>query len=104
VGGYNDWLRQRTKQLNQTSKPKKVDTRIKKKSNKLSYKDQRELDGLPDQIEKLEIEIGEISQQMSEPDFFKGSRDQIQKTETRLAELQNQLSHCYQRWEILENQ
>ncbi len=103
VGGYNDWLRQRTKQLNQTSKPKKIDTRVKKKADKLSYKDQRELDGLPDQIEKLECEIGEISQQMSEPDFFKGAREEVQKTENRLAELQNQLSHCYERWEILEN-
>ena len=103
VGGYNDWLRQRTKQLNQTSKPKKIDTRVKKKADKLSYKDQRELDGLPDQIEKLECEIGEISQQMSEPDFFKGAREGVQKTENRLAELQNQLSLCYERWEILEN-
>ena len=103
VGGYNDWLRQRTQNLNQTSKPKKADSRIKKKPTKLSYKDQRELDGLPDQIEKLEIEIADISQQMSAPDFFKGARDQVQKIETRLSELQNQLSHCYERWEILEN-
>jgi ATP-binding cassette subfamily F protein uup len=103
VGGYNDWLRQRTQHLNQTSKPKKADSRIRKKPTKLSYKDQRELDGLPDQIEKLEIEIADISQQMSAPDFFKGARDQVQKIETRLSELQNQLSHCYERWEILEN-
>ncbi len=103
VGGYNDWLRQRTKQLNQSTKPKKTETKIKKKTEKLSYKDQRELDGLPDQIEKLEIEIGEISQKMSEPDFFKGERQQVQKIENRLLDLQNQLSHCYERWEILEN-
>lgn len=104
VGGYNDWLRQRTQQLNQSSKPKKTDTRNKTKTAKLSYKDQRELNGLPDEIEKLEIEIADISQQMSEADFFKGARDQVQKTENRLSELQNTLSRCYERWEILENQ
>lgn len=104
VGGYNDWLRQRTQQLNQTSKPKKTDNRINKKAAKLSYKDQLELDALPDQIEKLEIEIADISQQMSDSDFFKGARDKVQKTENRLSELQNQLSHCYESWEILENQ
>ena len=104
VGGYNDWLRQRTKQLNLVTKPKKADTRIKTKTAKLSYKDQRELNGLPDEIEKLEIEIADISQQMSEADFFKGARDQVQKTENRLSELQNSLSRCYERWEILENQ
>jgi ATP-binding cassette subfamily F protein uup len=104
VGGYNDWLRQRTKQLNLVSKPKKADTRIKTKTAKLSYKDQRELNGLPDEIEKLEIEIADISQQMSQADFFKGARDQVKKTENRLSELQNTLSRCYERWEILENQ
>ena len=103
VGGYNDWLRQRSKPLSQTSKAKKTDTRIKKKPTKLSYKDQRELDALPDQIETLETEISQISQQMSESDFFKAEREQIQKTQNRLTELQNQLSHCYERWEILEN-
>ena len=104
VGGYNDWLRQRTQQLNQSSKPKKTDTRNKKKTAKMSYKDQRELDALPGQIEKLEIDIAEISQLMSDPDFFKSARDQVQKTENRLSELQKQLSQCYERWEILENQ
>ena len=103
VGGYNDWLRQRNKPLSQTSKAKKTDTRIKKKPTKLSYKDQRELDALPDQIETLETAISQISQQMSESDFFKAEREQIQKTQNRLTELQNQLSHCYERWEILEN-
>ena len=104
VGGYNDWLRQRTQQLNQSSKPKKTDTRNKKKTAKISYKDQRELDALPGQIEKLEIDIAEISQLMSDPDFFKCARDQVQKTENRLSELQKKLSQCYERWEILENQ
>jgi ATP-binding cassette subfamily F protein uup len=104
VGGYNDWLRQRTQQLNQSSKPKKTDTRNKKKTAKMSYKDQRELDALPGQIEKLEIDIAETSQLMSDPDFFKSARDQVQKTENRLSELQKQLSQCYERWEILENQ
>jgi len=103
IGGYNDWLRQRSKPLSQTSKAKKTDTRIKKKPTKLSYKNQRELDALPDQIETLETEISQISQQMSESDFFKAEREQIQKTQNRLTELQNQLSHCYERWEILEN-
>ncbi len=103
IGGYNDWLRQRSKPLSQTSKAKKTDTRIKKKPTKLSYKDQRELNALPDQIETLETEISQISQQMSESDFFKAKREQIQKTQNRLTELQNQLSHCYERWEILEN-
>lgn len=102
VGGYNDWLRQRAKQLDLTNKPKKVDTRVKKKPTKLSYKDQRELDSLPDQIDLLETQIKEISELISQPDFYKGERTEIELIEKKLADLQQQLSHCYQRWEILE--
>jgi ATP-binding cassette subfamily F protein uup len=102
VGGYNDWLRQRAKQLDLTNKPKKVDARVKKKPTKLSYKDQRELDSLPDQIDLLETQIKEISELISQPDFYKGERTEIEPIEKKLADLQQQLSHCYQRWEILE--
>jgi ATP-binding cassette subfamily F protein uup len=102
IGGYNDWLRQRAKQLDLSNKPKKIDTRVKQKPTKLSYKDQRELDNLPDQIDVLETQIEEISELISQPDFYKGERAQIELIEKNLADLQQQLSHCYQRWEILE--
>jgi len=104
VGGYNDWLRQRDKPQKVGKKSQKLQPRQKSSSKKLSYKDQRELDGLPDKIEMLEIEIANISQQICQPDFYKGERSQIQQTEQQLAQLQEQLSHCYARWEILENQ
>ncbi len=104
VGGYNDWLRQRDKPQKAEKKSQKLQPKQKSSSKKLSYKDQRELDGLPDKIEMLEIEIANISQQICQPDFYKGERSQIQQTEQHLAQLQEQLSHCYARWEILENQ
>jgi len=104
VGGYNDWLRQRTKQQRAVKTPQKAPVRDQKKSQKLSYKDQRELDGLPDQIDLLETKIADISLQICQPDFYKGERKQIEQTEKELAELQQQLGHCYNRWEILENQ
>ena len=103
VGGYNDWLRQRNQPQKISKKPHREEPRKTSPSKKLSYKDQRELDGLPDQIELLETEIAAISQQICQPEFYKGDREQIQQTEKNLAELQQQLSHCYQRWEILEN-
>jgi len=103
VGGYDDWLRQRTKQLNTANKSQKTQVRARKKSNKLSYKDQRELDGLPDRIDSLETEIADISVQIGQPDFYRGERAEIELIERTLADLQQQLSYCYQRWEILEN-
>ena len=102
VGGYDDWLRQRTQVSNDANKPQKAPPRERKKTNKLSYKDQRELDGLPDQIDALETQIEEITQLISQPDFYKGERTEIELVEKNMADLQQQLSDCLQRWEILE--
>ena len=103
IGGYNDWLRQRNTQSGTVKKTQRADQRAKKTATKLSYKDQRELDNLPQQIESLEKQISKISQQICEPDFYRGERQQIQEAEGLLKELQQQLDHCYQRWEKLEN-
>ena len=61
------------------------------------------MDNLPQEIENLETQIAELSEQISQPDFYRGDRNDIAETETRLSELQQQLSHCYDRWESLEN-
>jgi ATP-binding cassette subfamily F protein uup len=103
VGGYNDWLRQRNTQSDTVKKTQRADQRAKKTATKLSYKDQRELDNLPQQIESLENQIAQISEQICQPDFYRGERQQIQQTESLLKECQQQLDHCYQRWEQLEN-
>ncbi|MDG1199597.1 MAG: ATP-binding cassette domain-containing protein [Porticoccaceae bacterium] len=104
IGGYDDWLRQRkTEQPASTQQPAKAQTKASSASKKLSYKDQRELDNLPQEIENLETQIAELSEQISQPDFYRGDRNDIAETETRLSELQQQLSHCYDRWESLEN-
>ena len=66
VGGYSDWvarggsLSEATALASQAEKPAKVSSApvpskpAVKKAKKLSYKDQRELSGLPEKIEKLE--------------------------------------------------
>jgi ATP-binding cassette subfamily F protein uup len=104
IGGYDDWLRQRkTEQPISSQQPAKVQAKATTTSKKLSYKDQRELDNLPQEIESLEMQIADISEQISQPDFYKGDRAATAKTEIQLSELQQQLSHCYERWELLEN-
>lgn len=104
IGGYDDWLRQRkTEQPISSQQPAKVQAKATTTSKKLSYKDQRELDNLPQEIENLEMQIADISEQISQPDFYKGDRAATAKTEIQLSELQQQLSHCYERWELLEN-
>ena len=107
VGGYDDWLRQRkTEQTAKVAAPK-VPSKSSTPSTpsiKLSYKDQRELDGLPAEIEGLEISISEISGQISEPGFYQTDRAAIEVVEGQLANAQKQLAESYARWELLENQ
>jgi ATP-binding cassette subfamily F protein uup len=104
VGGYDDWLRQRKTQQTAKIASPKVQSKSSTPSIKLSYKDQRELDSLPAEIEGLEISISEISGKISEPGFYQTDRAAIEVVEGRLANAQKQLAESYARWELLENQ
>ncbi|MGX4676958.1 ribosomal protection-like ABC-F family protein [SAR92 clade bacterium H246] len=102
IGGYDDWLRQRKIEQPANVTATAVPSKPKPAAKKLSYKDQRELDSLPAQIEDMETKIEEISEHMSQPDFYKSERAEIEKIEKQLADMQQQLSHSYQRWEQLD--
>ena len=104
VGGYDDWLRQRKTQQTAKIASPKVQSKSSTPSIKLSYKDQRELDSLPAEIEGLEVSISEISGKISEPGFYQTDRAAIEVVEGRLANAQKQLAESYARWELLENQ
>jgi ATP-binding cassette subfamily F protein uup len=108
VGGYSDWLRQR-----KSSEPGKAQTtnkqgtntgRPKPRSAKLSYKDQRELDQLPQRIEQLETEIEDIHNCMSDADFYRLPGDKIATKKERLSTVEADLKTAYRRWEELEQQ
>jgi ATP-binding cassette subfamily F protein uup len=104
IGGYDDWLRQRkTEKATKVAAPK-AQAKSATTSKKLSYNDQRELDGLPAEIEKMEIQIAATSEVISKPGFYQGDRPSIEAVETQLAAEQKQLAECYARWELLENQ
>lgn len=105
IGGYADWLRQRTPIVVQS--PQKADKMEEPKKSitqsiKLSYKDQRELDALPAKIEKIDHEMQALQQAMSDPDFYKQPQDKIITANAKLQELENALNQCYARWEELE--
>ena len=104
IGGYDDWLRQRkTEKATKVAAPK-AQAKSATISKKLSYNDQRELDGLPAEIEKMEIQIAATSEVISKPGFYQGDRPSIEAVENQLAAEQKQLAECYARWELLENQ
>lgn len=105
VGGYDDWLRQQPKQALKASGPGTDAVKPKtkpKQSKKLSYKDQRELDALPQKIEAYEAELEEIQQAMSDPGFYQKQGDKVAELNARREEVETELAQCYERWESLD--
>lgn len=105
VGGYEDWLRQRT---DTTTRPVKAATPSKPEakkqaSKKLSYKDQLELDALPEKIQQLEDDINSLHQVMADADFYSQDKTVITETTSRLESLEAELTEVYARWEQLDS-
>lgn len=69
---------------------------------KLSYKEQRELESLPLQIEQLEQALAKLQAEVNQPEFFKGSAEQTQATLNQLAQTESKLAQAFARWEILD--
>ncbi|MGE3107694.1 MAG: ABC-F family ATP-binding cassette domain-containing protein [Phycisphaerales bacterium] len=68
---------------------------------KLSYKDQRELDALPAQIESCEAELASINAIMSDPKVL-SEHKAMADAGRRMAALQQRLAELYARWQELE--
>lgn len=69
---------------------------------KLSYKDQRELEGLPAEIEALEREQADLNALMSGPEYHRRGPEQIRADRRRSDELEALLLAKFERWEKLE--
>lgn len=113
IGGYQDYLQQRPddKVVDQKSDVKKAQAKAEAekaaaqsnvKKVKLSYKDQRELEQLPAEIEKLEIEQAELSDKLADGSLFVSNADEATKASQRLAEIEEVLLEKLERWDELE--
>ena len=106
AGGYDDWLRQRpakpAAEKPEPLKEKPKPAAAKKRPRRLSYAEQRELEGLPDRIEALEAQVAEVHQAMADPAYYRQDPAEIVKTNARLRSLDDELAEAYCRWEMLE--
>ena len=108
IGGYQDYIdaKSREEKIQTAAAPKAVaePEKIKPKANrtvKLSYKEQRELDALPDEIAALETEQAEINTQLSDPEIFK-DYEKAGALQSRAEEIEMLLLEKLERWEWLE--
>jgi len=104
VGGYDDWLEQ-TRARSTFREPRAKVERKKPKTDRprrLTYKEQRELEELPERIEALEAEQKALYDAMADPELYKKDSEQIVRAKSRLETLEVELRETYERWEALE--
>jgi ATP-binding cassette subfamily F protein uup len=108
AGGYDDWLSQRhPAAAAEKTKFKIKRTPVKKAKpivvRKLTFNEQKELEGLPLEIEKLEAEQNALYALFADLNFYQRSPEEIAKAKARSEELSSELDKANQRWEYLEN-
>jgi ABC transport system ATP-binding/permease protein len=107
VGGYTDWLNQdkQTKQVESVAKKSesvKQEKQAVSKKKKLSFKEQQELEQLPEKIQQFEAQQADLNKTISEPDFYQKNQAEITQVLDQLKALEMQLEQAYQRWDALE--
>ena len=71
------------------------------KTKKLSYKEQRELDGLPDRIAALEAEQKDIAEALADGSLFASDNARAMELSERNAQIDEELMQALERWETL---
>jgi ABC transport system ATP-binding/permease protein len=110
-GGYDDWYRYKQQQsanlaaekTRATSAPAPAKAAPKPATNRLSFKENRELEELPGRIEQLEQEQAEINVTLANPDLYRENPEQVKTLQARLDELGVAIDAAMQRWEELES-
>lgn len=115
AGGYSDMLAQRRgrtpaerqqKEANPFSPEngQKPSSRpLNRSSTKLSYKEQRELDQLPELLEKLEKDAALCRNALADPELYNRDPARFEKITAALSKTEEKLSQAEERWVELES-
>jgi ATP-binding cassette subfamily F protein uup len=103
VGGYDDWLRQRTAEAKPVKTAKDTPPiRTIRQKVKFGFRQQKELDSLTLTIQSLETEQETLYQAMGDAGLYKNDKSAILSKKKRLEEVKELLAAAYTRWEELE--
>jgi ATP-binding cassette subfamily F protein uup len=109
AGGYSDWATYKASVAKEAEKPKaeakpavKPTETAKPKTDKLSWKEQRELEALPERIAALESEQAELTAKLEDSTIYQRDPKGAQAAAERLAAIDDELLALLERWEILE--
>ena len=106
AGGYSDMLLQKKnineKKPNAIKQKGAMHNKPRNKSVRMSFKEKHALEMLPEKIEYLRIQIGNIQKQMAEADFYSKETGEIEKVAIFLSDNETELSELEQQWLELE--
>jgi ATP-binding cassette subfamily F protein uup len=114
IGGYSDWERVRAVVAPNTQKPAKPEAKAEStvsvsvpaqaasKQKKLSYKEQRDLETLPDLIAQWEAEQKLITAKLADAAIY-AQPDEVKRLNQRFGEIDTQLLEALERWEAIES-
>jgi ATP-binding cassette subfamily F protein uup len=131
VGGYADWLSQRSRQRTLAAPAKATPvaapgaavavapaalkaatgtraTKVAKSlapkpaAKKATFAEKKEFEALPKKIEALESEQARLQAAAGSPEFYKEPKDRITATLARLEALIGEIEHAYRRWDELD--
>jgi ATP-binding cassette subfamily F protein uup len=117
AGGYEDWIRKRYEAVRTSSLPRaggaggvssfngakgkpspQPSPASGRGGTKLSYKDQRDYDRLPGEIERLEAEVAADEQTLSDPDLFARNPQGFAELTERIARNRAEIEAAELRW------
>ena len=120
VGGYSDWARwrdaqrapgrgavpPRTPASTASTGPQATaaaTTATAPAKRRLSYKDQRELDALPAQLEAMDAERASLQADIADPKFYSRDHAEVAAKLKSLSDLEARIDAAFARWEELES-
>ncbi len=113
VGGYSDWMAQRPRpdaarsSVVPATPARSAPTRMETSAGtparlKLTFKEQRELEALPGELEALEREQHVLTERMCAPGYHKQDVETIKADRLRARELEHALAEKFARWGALD--
>jgi len=106
VGGYDDWLRQKTprpQSVQEKPVPSDKGRPQRERQRILTFNEKKELEALPARIESLETEQQSMYETMADPEFYRNDANALPAVKARMKELDAEITSAYERWEYLES-
>jgi ATP-binding cassette subfamily F protein uup len=108
AGGYSDWLVQRPAPVEAApqkaaAQVARVDSRRERSAKPgLTFKEQRELDALPHEIETLEAEQHALTERMCAPGYHQQAPEALRTDRQRAESIEHALAEKFERWAALD--